>query len=65
MVQTRVVRVRPRAAADASAPRVTFGFGFERRSQSRQNAPLKQPVPEAQQAPVVTVSQEQPANTDR
>ena len=63
VVQTRVVRVRPRVMDDQAVSRVTFGFGFERRSQSRQQA--APPASEAQQPPVVTVSQEQAADANR
>ena len=66
VVQTRVVRVRPRVTDDQAVSRVTFGFGFERRSQSRQQAaPPQTPASEAQQPPVVTVSQEQATDVNR
>ena len=65
VVQTRVMQVRPRGADEQSAPTITFGFGFERRSQSRRQAPpAPTPAAEVQQQPVVTVSQEQPADAD-
>lgn len=72
VVVTQVLRVRPSGAApargsdDPALPRVTFGFGFERRSQSRQQVPpLQQAAEQSQQTPAVTVSQEQPISADR
>ena len=72
VVVTQVLRVRPSGTAqiggadEAGLPRVTFGFGFERRSQSRQQGtPLRQPAVQPQQTPTVTVSQEQPISADR
>ena len=71
VVVTQVLRVRPNGTArisgseDAALPRVTFGFGFERRSQSRQQGAPQQPAVQPPQAPAVTVSQEQPISADR
>lgn len=72
VVQTRVVRVRPREAqpATSSRPTVTFGIGFEQRSKSRaqsssdgaQTAPARSSS--AQSAPTVTVSQQQKSLPD-
>ncbi len=61
VVQTRVVRVRPRVDAPTSAAsgRVTFGIGFEQRSKSRQATPGQLGSdPVVNPAPAVTVSQQ-------
>lgn len=60
VVQTRVVRVRPRVEG-TTAGRVTFGIGFEQRSKSRQdNAGHTRDA--GNPAPAVTVSQQPDAN---